>query len=96
LYYSFSELNLQLTPQALKLGVSDALNALLEPIRQEFATNRAFREAYELAYPQPEKKVKKGVKDKGSKYPGKKNAEDHPANGEQTEDVSAKPRVSDK
>ena len=53
----------------MKLGVTDALNALLEPIRQEYATNPKFQESFKLAYPQPEKKAKK-VKDKGSKYPG--------------------------
>jgi len=58
-----------LTPQDLKLGVTDALNTLLEPIRQEFANNPEFQESFELAYPKPGKKVKK-VKDKGSKYPG--------------------------
>lgn len=58
-----------MTPQDLKLGVTEALNALLEPIRQEFANNPKFQESFELAYPKPEKKVKK-VKDKGSKYPG--------------------------
>lgn len=51
------------------MGVTDALNALLEPIRQEFHKNPEFQEALELAYPKPGKKVKK-VKDKGSKYPG--------------------------
>ena len=60
-----------MTPQDLKLGVTDALNGLLEPIRQEFASNREFQRAFELAYPKPDKKVKK-VKDKGSKYPGAK------------------------
>jgi hypothetical protein len=58
-----------LTPPDLKLGVTDALNALLEPIRQEFANSPEFQKAFELAYPKPGKKVKK-VKDKGSKYPG--------------------------
>jgi hypothetical protein len=58
-----------LTPQDLKLGVAEALNALLEPIRQEYANNPEFQESFEFAYPKPEKKVKK-VKDKGSKYPG--------------------------
>jgi hypothetical protein len=51
------------------LGVTDALNALLEPIRQEFANSPEFQQAFDLAYPKPGKKVKK-VKDKGSKYPG--------------------------
>ena len=58
-----------MTPPDLKLGVTEALNALLEPIRQEFATNPEFQKAFDLAYPKPEKKTKK-VKDKGSKYPG--------------------------
>ena len=58
-----------MTPQDLKLGVTDALNALLEPIRQEFHNSPEFREAFELAYPKPGKKVKK-VKGKGSRYPG--------------------------
>jgi hypothetical protein len=58
-----------LTPQDLKLGVVDTLNAILEPIRQEFASNKQFQEAFELAYPKPSKKTKK-AKDKGSKCPG--------------------------
>ena len=58
-----------MTPQDLKMGVMNALNALLEPIRQEYAASPEFQEALELAYPKPGKKVKK-VKDKGSKYPG--------------------------
>jgi len=62
----------QLTPQDLKLGVAEALNALLEPIRQEFAASPKFQEAFELAYPKPGKKAKR-VKDKGSKYPGAPN-----------------------
>ena len=49
--------------------MTDALNALLEPIRQEYANNPEFQESFELAYPKPKAKVKK-VKDKGSKYPG--------------------------
>jgi hypothetical protein len=49
--------------------VTDALNALLDPIRHEFASNPEFQESFELAYPKPKAKVKK-VKDKGSKYPG--------------------------
>ena len=49
--------------------MTNALNALLEPIRHEFANNPEFQESFELAYPKPKAKVKK-VKDKGSKYPG--------------------------
>jgi tyrosyl-tRNA synthetase len=58
-----------LTPQDLKLGVAEALNTLLEPIRQEFASSPEFQRSFELAYPKPGKKAKK-AKDKGSKYPG--------------------------
>ena len=81
-----------MTPQDLKLGVTDALNALLEPIRQEFASNPKFQESFKLAYPQPEKKVKK-VKDKGSKYPGaekvaKENADQLASEGV-AEDITA-------
>lgn len=47
----------------------NALNALLEPIRQEFANTPEFQEALELAYPKPGKKEKK-TKNKGTKYPG--------------------------
>jgi hypothetical protein len=49
--------------------VTEALNNLLEPIRQEFHNNPEFQEALSLAYPKPGKKTKK-VKDKGSRYPG--------------------------
>jgi tyrosyl-tRNA synthetase len=58
--------------------VTDALNTLLEPIRNEFTSSPEFQESLALAYPKPEKKVKK-VKDKGSKHPGtnpKKTAEE--------------------
>ncbi|CAD6891010.1 unnamed protein product [Tilletia controversa] len=49
-----------LHPLDLKLGVADAINHLLTPIREEFATNVAFRKAEEAAYPKavPEKKKK--------------------------------------
>ena len=60
------------------MGVTDALNILLEPIRNEFTNTPEFQESLALAYPKPEKKVKK-VKDKGSKHPGtnpKKTAEE--------------------
>ncbi|KAE8221811.1 hypothetical protein CF319_g4888 [Tilletia indica] len=47
-------------PLDLKLGVADAINRLLAPIREEFASNEAFRKAEEAAYPKavPEKKKK--------------------------------------
>jgi tyrosyl-tRNA synthetase len=51
------------------LGVTDALNNLLEPIRQEFANNPEFQQSFELAYPKPGGKKVKKVKDKGSRYP---------------------------
>ena len=80
-----------MTPQDLKLGVAEALNALLEPIRQEFAANPKFQEAFELAYPKPGKKTKK-VKDKGSKYPGAANGPGGAKNARQVADVAAEAR----
>ena len=85
-----------MTPQHLKLGVTDALNALLDPIRQEFAITPEFQQAFELAYPKPGKKVKK-VRDKGSKHPGNnprvKSAEQgtnvHPPDGGEGDSVRA-------
>lgn len=63
----------KLAPPDLKTGVADAINALLEPIRQEFANNKEFQEAEAKGYPAPvsekSKKAKK-PKDKGSRYPG--------------------------
>lgn len=62
-----------ITPQMLKAGVSEALNAVLEPIQAEFQADTQWQEALEAGYPtgQPEKKKKdKKPKDKGSRYPG--------------------------
>lgn len=77
-YKSFEEMKLafkeeKLSPPDLKIGVADAINELLEPIRQEFANNKEFQEAsekgYPVATPQKSKKAKK-PKNKGTKYPG--------------------------
>jgi len=62
-----------ITPQMLKAGVSDALNAVLAPIQAEFGADKQWQEALEAGYPtaQSDKKKKdKKPKDKGSRYPG--------------------------
>lgn len=62
-----------LTPQLLKAGVADALNAVLEPIQAEFNADKEWQAALEAGYPtgQSDKKKKdKKPKDKGSRYPG--------------------------
>ncbi|CAI4062751.1 hypothetical protein SKDZ_07G4290 [Saccharomyces kudriavzevii ZP591] len=77
----------KLSPPDLKIGVADAINELLEPIRQEFANNKEFQEAsekgYPVAVPQKTKKLKK-PKNKGSKYPGAPKAEEVAAKLEET------------
>ncbi|ODQ66601.1 tyrosine tRNA ligase [Nadsonia fulvescens var. elongata DSM 6958] len=60
-----------LSPQDLKIGVSDSINYLLAPIREQFLENPDFKELEAKAYPPPppkEKKVKK-PKNKGTRYP---------------------------
>lgn len=75
---------LQLTPQALKPAVAQALVDLTAPIRAAFEKSKEWQEITLKAYPPPEKKVKK-VKDKGNRYPGRpKPAVD----GQQTEDAA--------
>lgn len=63
----------KLAPPDLKIGVSDAINELLEPVRKEFESNPEFQAAhangYPEAVPQAPKKAKK-PKNKGTKYPG--------------------------
>lgn len=61
----------KLSPPDLKHGVSDAINALLEPLRQEFLNNPEFQKIAELAYPKVEEAKKKKKKEKkiGTKYP---------------------------
>ncbi|KAK9462998.1 tRNA synthetases class I-domain-containing protein [Lipomyces oligophaga] len=59
-----------LSPQDLKLGVTDGINGLLEPIRKELLSDPSFEELAKNAYP-PEvaaKKEKKKEKVLGSKY----------------------------
>ncbi|AAS50218.1 AAL148Wp [Eremothecium gossypii ATCC 10895] len=77
-YHSFEELrqafkDQKLAPPDLKTGVADAINALLAPIREEFANNPEFQDVAAKAYPvvteQKTKKVKK-PKNKGTRYPG--------------------------
>lgn len=61
----------KLSPQDLKLGVTDAINALLDPIRQEFLNDESFQALEKSAYPPPAPKVKKAKKEKnkGTRYP---------------------------
>lgn len=61
----------QLTPQMLKSGVSEALNAVLAPIQAEFQADKDWQEALQAGYPTDDGKKKKDkkVKDKGSRYP---------------------------
>lgn len=67
----------KLAPPDLKLGVAEAINELLAPIREDFANDPEFREAEAKGYPAPvsekAKKVKK-PKNKGSMYPGAQNS----------------------
>ncbi|RYN47079.1 Tyrosine--tRNA ligase, cytoplasmic [Alternaria tenuissima] len=67
-----------LTPQDLKPAVTEALNALLEPVQKEFQANQAWKDIEQKAYPPPPvvKKEKK-VKNKGSFHP-KRNVEAKP------------------
>ncbi|CAF9941014.1 MAG: hypothetical protein ALECFALPRED_008964 [Alectoria fallacina] len=60
-----------LTPQLLKSGVTDALNALLEPIQAEFKASKEWQEVEQKAYPPPElKKKPKKEKKLGDRFPG--------------------------
>lgn len=61
----------KLTPPDLKIGVTDALNKLLEPIRQACDSDE-FRELEKLAYPPPvaEPKKEKKKKNRGTRFPG--------------------------
>jgi tyrosyl-tRNA synthetase len=76
-----------LTPQDLKPAVTEALNALLEPVQKEFQANAQWKEVGLKAYPPPPvvKKEKK-VKNKGTFHPKAKTG----ANGEEAK-VEAKP-----
>jgi len=61
----------KLSPQDLKLGVSDAINNLLAPIRKEFADSTEIQDIERAAYPPPPAKSKKEKKqkDRGTKAP---------------------------
>lgn len=62
----------KLSPPDLKTGVSDAINALLQPLREEFLNNAEFQKIEALAYPKVEEAKKKKKKEKkiGTRYPG--------------------------
>lgn len=64
-------INGELAPVDLKTGVSDKINELLKPIKEEFDASEEFQKAATDGYPVEikEKKAKK-VKNKGSRYPG--------------------------
>lgn len=65
--------SLKLSPQDLKIGVSDAINELLKPLREEFLSSTEFQELEKKAYPPPvADKPKKAKKEKkiGTRYPG--------------------------
>ena len=67
----------KLAPPDLEAGVTEAINELLAPIREEFQNNPEFQEAEAKGYPAPvpekTKKAKK-PKNKGDRYPGAKPA----------------------
>ncbi|RMD42811.1 hypothetical protein DV735_g2323, partial [Chaetothyriales sp. CBS 134920] len=60
----------KLTPQLLKQGATAALVDLLAPIQADYQASPEWQEIEKKAYPPPEAKQKKKVKDKGSRYPG--------------------------
>ncbi|RMZ83113.1 hypothetical protein DV738_g1201, partial [Chaetothyriales sp. CBS 135597] len=60
----------KLTPQLLKQGATTALVDLLAPIQADYQASPEWQEIEKKAYPPPEAKQKKKVKDKGSRYPG--------------------------
>ena len=58
----------EIHPGDLKLAVTNAINALLKPIQDDFNSDEEFRKAESLAYPVEVKEVlKKEKKDKGVK-----------------------------
>lgn len=57
-----------LTPQLLKASVATDMNALLEPIRQEFASSQEWQDILLKAYP-PKVPVVKAKKEKKPKKP---------------------------
>lgn len=67
-------LNDTLAPQTLKPAVTEALLALLEPIREQFEGNKEWQEVEKKAYPPPPAPEKKKKKEKnlGSRFPGSK------------------------
>ncbi|EMR11839.1 tyrosine-tRNA ligase [Pneumocystis murina B123] len=51
--------NRRLSPQDLKIGISDSLNFILESIRLEFMENEEFQQILHFAYPDQEKQKSK-------------------------------------
>jgi tyrosyl-tRNA synthetase len=105
-YHSYDDLvedyrTEKLAPPDLKTGVSDAINLLLEPIRNDYANDPEFQKAQREGYPEPTqvKKVKKVKKDKGSRHPGAAKAEAAPVPAEttveQTADELAKANITE-
>lgn len=70
--------NEKLSPQDLKIGVTDAINDLLKPLRDEFLSSPEFQELEKNAYPSAPGKTKKVKKEKkiGTHYPKKGTTED--------------------
>ncbi|SCV03488.1 LAMI_0H08548g1_1 [Lachancea mirantina] len=69
----------KLAPPDLKIGVSDIINELLAPVREEFSKNPEFQEAQAKGYPvvtEVQKKKQKKPKNKGNRYPGAQAATD--------------------
>lgn len=62
----------KLSPADLKIGMVDAINSILKPIRDELLSTPDFLELEKKAYPPVEepKKKKTKVKNKGTRYPG--------------------------
>lgn len=79
-----------LSPQDLKLGVTDSINALLEPIRKAYEGDEEFQALEKSAYPPPAPKVKKEkkVKNKGTRFPGAPASADAPATETSVEAVT--------
>ncbi|KAF2091164.1 tyrosyl-tRNA synthetase [Saccharata proteae CBS 121410] len=89
-----------LTPQLLKLGVTDAINKLLAPIQEAFQASADWQEVERKAYPPPpsedKKKKEKKPKNKGTFYPKKVEAQpDGSVQGTDAQEVSVGTSVED-
>lgn len=80
-----------LSPQDLKIGVTDAINELLKPLREDFLSSAEFQEIERKAYPPPvEKKKVKKEKKLGSRYPGAAKTADNEEASKQVEETTDK------